>query len=62
LLTRIKQALAGAVLRSQADEFAFLHLEVCFNDQCGKLELGWSGLSVEALRAWALKQWESTNG
>lgn len=62
LLTRIERALAGSVLRRQGDEFASLHLEICFNDQCGRLELEWSGLSAEALRAWALKQWESMNG
>lgn len=61
LLTRIEQALAGSVLRGKLDETASLHLEIRLNDQCGRLELQWSGLSVEALRAWALKQWESKN-
>lgn len=62
LLARIGQALAEFTLRGQADELTSLHLEIRLNDQHGRLELDWSGMSAQALRAWAVKQWGSTYG
>jgi hypothetical protein len=62
LLARIAQALAEFTLRGQVDELSSLHLEIRLNDQRGRLELDWNNMSAGALREWALKQLESTNG
>lgn len=62
LLARTGQALAEFVLRGLADEASSLHLEIHLDDQHGRLALDWSGMSPQALRAWARKQWESKHG
>jgi hypothetical protein len=58
LLARIGQALAEVMLRGQLDEASSLNLEIRMNDQPGRLELDWSDMSANALRKWALQQWE----
>jgi hypothetical protein len=62
LLARIAQALAECVLRGLADDASSLHLEIHLNDQHGRLALDWSGMSAQALRKWAVEQWESKHG
>ena len=62
LLARAGQALAECVLRGQLDEASSLHLEVCLNDQRGRLELDWGDMNAKALKTWAAKQWESRHG
>jgi hypothetical protein len=62
LLARIGQALAEFTLRGPVDELSSLHMEIQLNDQHGRLELNWNNMSAGALREWALRQLESTNG
>jgi hypothetical protein len=57
LQKKIIQALAELVLSNKLADRHSLCVEISLNGYAGKLDIDWHGMTDEALKKWAIKQW-----